>query len=87
MVAMRALANSLTEHIQSVFSERNQIFEEFFSREAPALARVCRDMSERFLKGGRLLAFGKGPYITDARRSRCLLGYEKALAAQRTHRL
>ena len=23
-------------------------------------------MSERFLKGGRLLAFGRGPYATDA---------------------
>ena len=24
-------------------------------------------MSERFLRGGRLLAFGRGPYATDAR--------------------
>ena len=27
---------------------------------------ICREMSERFLRGGRLLAFGRGPYATDA---------------------
>ena len=40
--------------------------EQFFSREAPRLAEACREMSERFLRGGRLLAFGRGPYATDA---------------------
>jgi D-sedoheptulose 7-phosphate isomerase len=45
---------------------RNQIVEEFFSREAFRLAEACRSMSERFLAGGRLLAFGRGPYATDA---------------------
>jgi D-sedoheptulose 7-phosphate isomerase len=45
---------------------RNQIVEEFFSREAFRLAEACRSMSERFLQGGRLLAFGRGPYATDA---------------------
>ena len=63
---MPAVANSLTEHIETAFSERNRIFETFFARESPVLAAVCRDMSERFLKGGRLLAFGKGAYATDA---------------------
>ena len=46
--------------------ERNPLFEYFFSREAPRLAEACREMSERFLRGGRLLAFGRGPYATDA---------------------
>jgi D-sedoheptulose 7-phosphate isomerase len=46
--------------------ERNRIFEEFFAREARPLAVACREMSERFLAGGRLLAFGRGPYATDA---------------------
>ncbi len=45
---------------------RNEIMESFFSREAPRMAEACRDMSERFLRGGRLLAFGRGPYATDA---------------------
>jgi len=46
--------------------ERNRTCTEFFSREAPLLAETCRAMSERFLAGGRLLAFGHGPYSTDA---------------------
>jgi D-sedoheptulose 7-phosphate isomerase len=46
--------------------ERNHVFQEFFAREAPRLATACRLMSERFLRGGRLLAFGRGPYSTDA---------------------
>jgi D-sedoheptulose 7-phosphate isomerase len=45
---------------------RNQILESFFSREARNLALACREMAERFLRGGRLLAFGRGPYSTDA---------------------
>jgi D-sedoheptulose 7-phosphate isomerase len=45
---------------------RNQLFEDFFAREARRLAEACREMSERFLRGGRLLAFGRGPYATDA---------------------
>jgi D-sedoheptulose 7-phosphate isomerase len=45
---------------------RNRICEDFFSREAPRLADACREMSDRFLRGGRLLAFGRGPYATDA---------------------
>ncbi len=46
--------------------ERNGVFEEFFSRESPRLAETSEAMSERFLKGGRLLAFGRGAYATDA---------------------
>jgi D-sedoheptulose 7-phosphate isomerase len=46
--------------------KRNRLFESFFSQEAPRLAEACREMSERFLRGGRLLAFGRGPHSTDA---------------------
>jgi len=46
--------------------DRNRRFEQFFDREADRLAAACREMSERFLNGGRLLAFGRGPYATDA---------------------
>lgn len=46
--------------------ERNRLYSEFFTREARRLASACREMSDRFLQGGRLLAFGKGPYATDA---------------------
>ena len=45
---------------------RNPVLESFFAREAGRLADACREMAERFLRGGRLLAFGRGPYATDA---------------------
>jgi D-sedoheptulose 7-phosphate isomerase len=45
---------------------RNPIFETFFASEAARLAAACQEMSDRFLRGGRLLAFGQGPYATDA---------------------
>ncbi|HUB78892.1 MAG TPA: SIS domain-containing protein [Bryobacteraceae bacterium] len=46
--------------------ERNRVCEEFFAREAIRLAKLSQAMAERFLAGGRLLAFGRGPYSTDA---------------------
>jgi D-sedoheptulose 7-phosphate isomerase len=59
-------AYKLATEIEERLLERNKLFECFFSREAPRLAEACREMSERFLRGGRLLAFGRGPYATDA---------------------
>src|SRR5271154_3948858 len=61
-----ATACELASQVEERLLERNQLFEHFFSREAPRLAEACRGMSERFLRGGRLLAFGRGPYATDA---------------------
>jgi D-sedoheptulose 7-phosphate isomerase len=61
-----ATACKLASKIEERLLERNQLFERFFSREASRLAEACREMSERFLRGGRLLAFGRGPYATDA---------------------
>src|ERR1700681_1585274 len=59
-------ACKLAAQVEERLLERNPLFEYFFSREAPRLAEACRSMSERFLRGGRLLAFGRGPYATDA---------------------
>jgi D-sedoheptulose 7-phosphate isomerase len=56
----------LTARVQDQLLERNRLCEDFFEREAGLLAPACREMSERFLQGGRLLAFGRGPYSTDA---------------------
>jgi D-sedoheptulose 7-phosphate isomerase len=61
-----ATACKLASQIEERLLERNQLFEDFFSRQAPRMAEACREMSERFLRGGRLLAFGRGPYATDA---------------------
>jgi len=56
----------LGTQIEQKLLARNVIFEKFFAQEAYPLAAACREMSERFLRGGRLLAFGRGPYATDA---------------------
>jgi D-sedoheptulose 7-phosphate isomerase len=56
----------LGTQIEQRLLARNVIFENFFAKEARRLSEACREMSERFLRGGRLLAFGRGPYATDA---------------------
>jgi D-sedoheptulose 7-phosphate isomerase len=56
----------LGTQIEQRLLARNVIVEGFFAQEAYRLAEACREMSERFLRGGRLLAFGRGPYATDA---------------------
>jgi D-sedoheptulose 7-phosphate isomerase len=57
---------TLAAQIEERLLLRNEILESFFRQEARSLAAACREMSERFLRGGRLLAFGRGPYSTDA---------------------
>ncbi len=59
-------ALSLTDAVQSRLHSRNELSRAFFAREAPRLATACRHMAERFLRGGRLLAFGQGALATDA---------------------
>jgi D-sedoheptulose 7-phosphate isomerase len=59
-------AYTLAAQIEESLLRRNEILESFFSQQARVLAIACREMSERFLHGGRLLAFGRGPYSTDA---------------------
>jgi D-sedoheptulose 7-phosphate isomerase len=58
--------NILGTRTRQELLRRNGVFDAFFEREAPRLARACQEMSERFLAGGRLLAFGNGPATTDA---------------------
>ena len=55
-----------TSLVEESLLERNRVSQEFFPREADRLASACQEMSERFLRGGRLLAFGRGAYATDA---------------------
>lgn len=56
----------LATQIEQRLLARNHVLELFFALEAHRLAESCREMSERFIRGGRLLAFGRGPYATDA---------------------
>src|SRR5208282_1091564 len=64
--AMVAKTRDLATGVHNQLLERNRIYEDFFTRESHRLALACREMSDRFLRGGRLLAFGRGPYATDA---------------------
>ena len=59
-------ASALAASVEHRLLDRNELFDDFFEREAPRLATACREMSKRFLAGGRLLAFGRGAYATDA---------------------
>jgi D-sedoheptulose 7-phosphate isomerase len=61
-----ATSLELITQVEQRLLARNEILETFFATEAARLAEACREMSERFLRGGRLLAFGRGPYATDA---------------------
>jgi D-sedoheptulose 7-phosphate isomerase len=57
---------NLTRQVAERLLERNQLMEGFFAAQAHELALACQEMAQRFLRGGRLLAFGRGPYLTDA---------------------
>jgi D-sedoheptulose 7-phosphate isomerase len=61
-----AMTCNLAARVEQRLLARNDIMDSFFSREAPRVALACREMSDRFQRGGRLLAFGRGPYATDA---------------------
>ena len=45
---------------------RNAVSDALFARESERLAVACSEMSARFLRGGRLLAFGSGASATDS---------------------
>ncbi len=55
-----------SEHVTAGLLERNRISRVFFVQESMRLAETCQQMAERFQKGGRLYAFGRGAYSTDA---------------------
>jgi D-sedoheptulose 7-phosphate isomerase len=63
---MTPTQSTLALEIADRLLARNRIFEDFFAQEAPRLAAVSQEMAERFLRGGRLLAFGRGACATDA---------------------
>jgi len=58
--------SELERWVADRFSERDAVAAAFFPAQARPLARACRAMFERFDRGGRLLAFGRGSYATDA---------------------
>jgi D-sedoheptulose 7-phosphate isomerase len=52
--------------VEELLLARNRVSAEFFPRESGRLATASQAMAERFLRGGRLLAFGRNQYATDA---------------------
>ncbi|HEX3468335.1 MAG TPA: SIS domain-containing protein, partial [Candidatus Elarobacter sp.] len=59
-------SETLAAELAAALRARNPIVRAFFEREAPRLAEASRALAERFETGGRLYAFGDGPYATDA---------------------
>ena len=53
---MLASRSQLAKRVEESLLKRNELLSAFFSHEAQPLAVACREMSNRFLKGGRLLA-------------------------------
>jgi len=62
MTAAASIASLAAQRLR----DRNPIYKEFFANESSRLAAACEEMAQRFLEGGRLLAFGRGVYATDA---------------------
>ena len=57
-----------TDRIDALLAARTQANHTFFRAEADRIGRLCHEMSERFARGGRLLALGRSPAArSDAR--------------------
>lgn len=61
-----AVGRDLAALVAEALRARNHVSRAFFAREADRLAETCAAMAERFLRGGRLLSFGRGACATDA---------------------
>lgn len=59
-------ASEIAALVRREFQSRNEISAAYIQPHSGPLAEVCQEMSRRFLRGGRLLALGRGPYLTDA---------------------
>jgi D-sedoheptulose 7-phosphate isomerase len=58
----------VTDRIDELVATRTGANRTFFETEADRIARCCHEMAERFMQGGRLLAFGLSPTArSDAR--------------------
>lgn len=60
------MSDDFASLLQSQFAARNRLSAAYIPQHCDQLARISRDMADRFRRGGRLLAVGVGAYITDA---------------------
>ncbi len=58
--------SNLQAVVEARFAQSMSVPEVFFTSEAGRIAEACWAMARRFHQGGRLLAFGNGPWATDA---------------------
>lgn len=63
---MLAREQSLHVEIAERILARNAPTRKFFEAQALPLAQACAEMAQRFVRGGRLMTVGQGPYATDA---------------------
>jgi D-sedoheptulose 7-phosphate isomerase len=54
------------EFVRNQYALREVVVQGFFRTHAPEIAELCHSMARRFIRAGRLLAFGAGPAATDA---------------------
>lgn len=66
-VTASSLRARLRELAIDRFERSASVPTQFIHGHADLIARACLEMSERFQRGGRLLTFGTGAAITDAR--------------------
>lgn len=66
MTAPHGTAGNFKSWLREEIDKRNRLSETLFSEYAWRLSELCREMAERFQDGGKLLAFGRGAYATDA---------------------
>lgn len=60
------LVTALEASVTAAYAERESVVRSFFAQEADRLSLLCLAMARRFIRGGRLIAFGVGPAATDA---------------------
>lgn len=58
--------NELARAIAAAICSRTPIARTFFAANGGAIAEAARSVAERLSAGGRIYAFGRGPYATDA---------------------
>lgn len=60
------MTTDLAQMVVAAYAERERLCRSFFEAENTRIADLCLLMARRFIRGGRLIAFGTGPAGTDA---------------------
>jgi D-sedoheptulose 7-phosphate isomerase len=66
MLTPERTATELAERVATSIRARTPLARAFFERHAEALAETAGAIAERLASGGRIYAFGRGAYATDA---------------------